>query len=393
MKTAVFSTRSYDKALLTAANARAEHELIFLQDRLTASTASLAAGCEAVCMFVNDNVDAEVLTLLAAQGTRLVATRSTGYNQIDAAAAAGLGIEVVRVASYSPYSVAEFAVGLLLAVNRKIARASARTRDGNFELDGLMGFDLHGKTVGVIGTGKIGTIFARIMLGFGCTVLGYDQYRNPDFEAMGGNYTSSADLVHDCDVISLHCPLTDQTRHIVNAESLARAKRGAILINTSRGALVDTEAAIAALKTGQLGGLAIDVYEQESNLFFQDLSSTIIEDDVIQRLVSFHNVIVTGHQAFFTQEAIGQIMQTTIESISAFESGPNWSTVFRSADCLDSASARPRTGRVRAKAGECNSSVRPGRLRGRPPQGGYSVCSTQPGTYACQIEQYQNVGF
>ena len=250
MKTAVFSTRSYDKALLTAANAQAGHELMFLQDRLTANTASLAAGCEAVCVFVNDNVDAEVLALLAAQGTRLVATRSTGYNQIDAAAAAGLGIEVVRVTDYSPYSVAEFAVGLLLAVNRKIARASARTRDGNFELDGLMGFDLHGKTVGVIGTGKIGTIFARIMLGFGCTVLGYDQHHNPAFEAMGGLYASTADLVHDCDVISLHCPLTDKTRHIVNSESLARAKRGAILINTSRGALVDTEAAIAALKTG-----------------------------------------------------------------------------------------------------------------------------------------------
>ena len=201
-------------------------------------------------------------------------------------------------------SVAEVAVGLLLAVNRKIARASARTRDGNFELDGLMGFDLHGKTVGVIGTGKIGTIFARIMLGFGCTVLGYDRYRNPAFEAIGGQYASTADLVHDCDVISLHCPLTDETRHIVNAESLARVKRGAILVNTSRGALVDTEAAIAALKTGQLGGLAIDVYEQESNLFFQDLSSTIIEDDVIQRLVSFHNVIVTGHQAFFTQDCL-----------------------------------------------------------------------------------------
>ena len=321
MKTAVFSTRRYDKALLTAANAKAGHELAFLQDRLTANTASLAAGCEAVCVFVNDNVDAEVLGMLAAQGTRLVATRSTGYNQIDVEASARLGIEVVRVTDYSPYSVAEFAVGLLLAVNRQSARASVRTRDGNFELDGLMGFDLHGKTVGVIGTGKIGIIFARIMLGFGCTVLGYDQFRNPAFEAMGGRYASTADLVRDCDVISLHCPLTPETRHLVNSESLARAKRGAILINTSRGGLVDTEAAIAALKTGQLGGLAIDVYEQESSLFFQDLSSTIIEDDVIQRLVSFHNVIVTGHQAFFTQEAIGQIMQTTIESISAFEGG------------------------------------------------------------------------
>lgn len=321
MKTAVFSTRRYDKSLLTQANSEAGHELVFLQDRLTRDTAALAAGCAAVCVFVNDNVDAEVLALLAAQGTRLVATRSTGYNHVDAAAAARLGIEVVRVTDYSPHSVAEFAVGLLLAVNRKIARASVRTRDGNFELDGLMGFDLHGKTVGVVGTGKIGTIFARIMRGFGCTVLGHDPQPNPVFNAIGGRYVAVQELMAQSDVVSLHCPLTEHTRHIVNAQTLAGAKRGAILVNTSRGALVDTEAAIEALKTGQLGGLAIDVYEQEASLFFQDLSSTIITDDVIQRLVSFPNVIVTGHQAFFTQEAIGQIMQTTIASISAFERG------------------------------------------------------------------------
>lgn len=321
MKTAVFSTRRYDKSLLTQANGEAGHELVFLQDRLTRDTAALAAGCAAVCVFVNDNVDAEVLALLAAQGTRLVATRSTGYNHVDAAAAAHLGIEVVRVTDYSPHSVAEFAVGLLLAVNRKIARASVRTRDGNFELDGLMGFDLHGRTVGVVGTGKIGTIFARIMRGFGCTVLGHDPQPNPVFNAIGGRYVAVQELMAQSDVVSLHCPLTEHTRHIVNAQTLAGAKRGAILVNTSRGALVDTEAAIEALKTAQLGGLAIDVYEQEASLLFQDLSSTIITDDVIQRLVSFPNVIVTGHQAFFTQEAIGQIMRTTIASISAFERG------------------------------------------------------------------------
>jgi D-lactate dehydrogenase len=224
-------------------------------------------------------------------------------------------------ALYSPYSVAEFAVGLLLAVNRKIARASVRTRDGNFDLDGLMGVDLHGKTVGVIGTGKIGTVFAKIMTGFGCTVVGCDPSVNPDFEALGGRYVSVDDLLSRSDVVSLHCPLNDANTHIVNATTLARAKRGSILVNTSRGGLVDTEAAIQALKSGQLGGLAIDVYEQEANLFFQDLSSTVICDDVIQRLVSFPNVIVTGHQAFFTVEAIGQIMQTTIDSISAFERG------------------------------------------------------------------------
>jgi D-lactate dehydrogenase len=321
MKTAVFSARRYDRTMLGRVNGSAGHELHFFDERLTADNAEFAEGCGAVCVFVNDAVDARVLAILARNGTRLVATRSTGYNHIDTVAAEQHGIAVVRVTDYSPYSVAEFAVGLLLAVNRKIVRASVRTRDGNFELDGLMGVDLQGKTVGVVGTGKIGTIFAKIMTGFGCRVLGHDPFRNPAFEAAGGRYVSPDEKLSSCDVVSLHCPLTEQTRHIVNAETLARAKPGSILINTSRGGLVDTEAAIEALKTGQLGGLAIDVYEQESNLFFQDLSSTIICDDVIQRLVSFPNVIVTGHQAFFTVEAIGQIMQTTIESISAFERG------------------------------------------------------------------------
>ncbi|MBV8247529.1 MAG: 2-hydroxyacid dehydrogenase [Comamonas sp.] len=321
MKTAVFSARRYDQSLLSEANRAAGHELLFIQDRLTAETAALARGCTAVCVFVNDCVDAEVLQLLADQGTRLVATRSTGYNHIDAAAAQRLGMAVVRVSDYSPHSVAEFAVGLLLAVNRKIARASMRTREGNFELEGLMGFDLHGKTVGVIGTGKIGSIFARIMLGFGCTVLGHDKHPDPAFEQLGGRYVPVHELLAGSDVISLHCPLTEETHHIVDAASLSHVKRGAILVNTSRGGLVDTEAAVQALKSGQLGGLAIDVYEQEASLFFQDLSSTIITDDVIQRLVSFPNVIVTGHQAFFTVEAIGQIMATTVDSITAFERG------------------------------------------------------------------------
>lgn len=321
MKTAVFSARRYDKTMLTRANEGAGHALRFLEDRLTRETAVLARGCEAVCVCVNDTVDAEVLGLLAAQGTRLVATRSTGYNHIDAEAAARCGIAVVRVTDYSPHSVAEFAVGLLLAVNRKIARASVRTREGNFELDGLMGFDLHGKTVGVVGTGKIGMIFARILAGFGCTLLGHDRYPGPAFEALGGRYVGIDELLAGSDVVSLHCPLLPETHHLVDAAALARIKRGCILVNTSRGGLVDTEAAVEALKTGQLGGLAIDVYEQEASLFFQDLSSTVIVDDVIQRLVSFPNVIVTGHQAFFTVEAIGQIHRTTIDSLSAFERG------------------------------------------------------------------------
>ncbi|MFG6415194.1 2-hydroxyacid dehydrogenase [Roseateles sp. DC23W] len=321
MRTAVFSARRYDQSLLTQANAPAGHELVFIQDRLTAETARMAAGCAAVCVFVNDSVDADVLARLSAQGTRIVATRSTGYNHIDAAAAAKLGIAVVRVTDYSPHSVAEFAVGLLLAVNRKIARASMRTREGNFELEGLMGFDLHGKTVGVVGTGKIGVIFARILHGFGCSLLGHDVDANAHFEALGGQYVGMPELMATSDVVSLHCPLFDSTHHIVNAQSLAGVKRGAVLVNTSRGGLVDTDAAVQALKSGQLGGLAIDVYEQEASLFFQDLSSTIITDDVIQRLVSFPNVIVTGHQAFFTVEAISQIMATTVESLSDFEAG------------------------------------------------------------------------
>jgi D-lactate dehydrogenase len=321
MKTAVFSTRRYDQTLLSRANSDGAHELLFLQDRLSLSTAPLAAGCEAVCIFVNDDANAEVLAQLARQGTRLVLTRSTGYNHIDAAAAASVGITVMRVADYSPYSVAEFAVGLLLAVNRKIARASMRTREGNFELDGLMGFDLHGKTVGVIGTGKIGTIFARIMAGFGCQLLGHDVHHNPQFEALGGRYLDVPQLLAASDVVSLHCPLIEATQHLINRQSLAATRPGCILINTSRGGLIDTEAAIESLKSGHLRGLAIDVYEQEASLFFQDLSSTIITDDVIQRLVSFPNVIVTGHQAFFTEEAIGQIMQTTIRNLSDFCGG------------------------------------------------------------------------
>lgn len=320
MQIAVFSARRYDRTLLTEANQGHGHELVFMEDQLTEDNAELAARYPVVSIFVNDRVDATVLKVLAAGKTRLVATRSTGYNQIDIAAAAALGVKVVRVESYSPYSVAEFAVCLLLALNRKIPRAVARTRDGNFELDGLMGFDIHGRTVGVIGTGKIGVIFGTIMRGFGCTILGYDLFKSPQFEEIG-RYVSPDELASTSDIISLHCPLTPATHHVVNARTLARAKRGFILVNTSRGGLVDTEAAIDALKTGHLGGLAIDVYEQEASLFFQDLSSTIITDDVVQRLVSFPNVIMTGHQAFFTREAISTIMQTTIASVTAFEKG------------------------------------------------------------------------
>ena len=318
MKVAVFSAKRYDRELLAAANADAGHELVFFDDLLETSTVALTADCGAVCVFVNDRVDAPVLAALAAGGTRLVALRCTGFNNVDLKAAAAHGIKVVRVTEYSPYSVAEHAVALILALSRKIHRAYNRTRDGNFELDGLLGYDLHGRTVGVIGTGKIGRVFAQIMSGFGCELIGYDKVPSPDFERLGGRYVQLPELAALSDIVSLHCPLTRETHYLVDARALALAKPGAILINTSRGGLVDTEAVIAALKSGRLGALGIDVYEQESDLFFQDLSSAIIPDDVIQRLVSFPNVIVTGHQAFFTREAIGTICATTIASISAY---------------------------------------------------------------------------
>ncbi|HSG22329.1 MAG TPA: 2-hydroxyacid dehydrogenase [Azonexus sp.] len=321
MKVAVFSAKRYDREFLNAANATAGHQLRYFDAPLDVESAALAAGYDAVCIFVNDAANADVLKVLAAGGTRLIALRCTGFNNVDLKAAAALGLKVVRVVTYSPYSVAEHAVSLLQAINRKIHRAYNRTRDSNFELDGLMGFDLHGKTVAVVGTGKIGCVFAKIMLGFGCDVIGYDKYPSETFLALGARYAEPGEIGAKADIISLHCPLTPETHHIVNADTLSRAKRGALLVNTSRGGLVDTEAAIEALKSGQLGGLALDVYEQEADLFFRDLSSTIIADDVFQRLLSFPNVIVTGHQAFFTQEAITTICETTINSVTQFANG------------------------------------------------------------------------
>ena len=321
MKIAVFSAKRYDREFLDAANAAQQHRLQYFEVALSPESAGLAAGHDAICVFVNDVVDAEMLDVLKRGGTKLVCLRCTGFNNVDLAAAARLGIKVVRVVDYSPYSVAEHAVALLLAINRKIHRAYNRTRDSNFSLDGLMGFDFHGKTAAVVGTGKIGRVFARIMLGFGCNVIGYDKFPSAEFEALGARYAEPGEIGTSADIISLHCPLTPETYHIVNADSLSKMKRGALLVNTSRGGLVDAEAAIQALKTGQLGGLALDVYEQEAELFFRDLSSTIVTDDVLQRLMAFPNVIVTGHQAFFTREAISTICETTLRSVSEFEAG------------------------------------------------------------------------
>ncbi|MGF6600651.1 D-lactate dehydrogenase [Paraburkholderia sp. GAS448] len=319
MEVAIFSSTPYERQFLDEANRAEHHKLRYIDVSLDMDTAGLAAGYGAVCIFVNDKANADVLEALHRGGTRLLALRCTGFNNVDLAAAEKLGMKVVRVVTYSPNSVAEHAVALLLAINRKVHRAYNRTRDSNFSLDGLTGFDLCGKTVAVVGTGKIGCVFAKIMLGFGCKVIGYDPYHSAEFEALGLRYATPGEIGEQADIISLHCPLTPATHYIINSETLKRAKPGAILINTSRGGLIDTEAVIEALKTGLLGGLGIDVYEQEADLFFRDLSSEIITDDVFQRLVSFPNVIVTGHQAYLTREALTTICETTLKSVTAFE--------------------------------------------------------------------------
>jgi D-lactate dehydrogenase len=321
MKVAIFSTKPYDRRFLENINLDYGHELHFLEPRLTEDTVSLADGFPGVCVFVNDKVNRTVIEHLARGGTRLIATRSAGYNHIDLHAADEHGIAIVRVPNYSPYSVAEHSIGLILTLNRKIHRAYNRVRDGNFALDGLMGFDLNGKTVGVIGTGQIGAVFCRIMLGFGCRVVAHDPYPNPQIEDLGIAYTGLQDLVSQSDILSLHCPLTPDTYHIIDEKLLAHAKEGMMLINTSRGALLDTVAVTEALKSGVLGALGIDVYEEEEGLFFEDLSNQVLHDDVFARLLTFPNVIITGHQAFFTREAMQAIARTTLGNIAAFESG------------------------------------------------------------------------
>ena len=322
MRVMIFSTKPYDRRSFAARNEAFGHRLHYREPRLSEETASLAAGFPAVCVFVNDVCDATVLEMLAAGGTRLIALRCAGFNNVDLAASAALGISVVRVPAYSPHAVAEFTVGMILTLNRQIHRAYNRTRENNFALDGLLGFDLHGKTVGVIGTGKIGALVARTLrAGFGCEVLAFDLAPVAELEAIGIRYVDTGELVARSDIITLHCPLTPDTHHVVNARSIAAAKPGVMLVNTSRGALVDVEAVIDGLKSGKIGYLAIDVYEQEADLFFQDLSNEIIQDDTFQRLLTFPNVLVTGHQAFFTQEALTAIADTTLANIAAFERG------------------------------------------------------------------------
>jgi D-lactate dehydrogenase len=316
MRVAVFDTHRYDQSSLDDANQSFGHVLTYFEPRLTALTASLAAGFDVVCSFVNDHVDKPTLEILHDGGVRLIALRSAGYNHVDLEAAAQLGIAVVRVPEYSPYAVAEHAVALVLALVRKTHRAYARVREGNFALDGLLGFDLHGKTVGIVGTGRIGAAAARIFLGFGCHVVAYDPKPRGDLQV---EYVSLTALYERADIISLHVPLTPQTRHMIEAASLSRMKRGVMIINTGRGALIDTPALIAALKSGHVGGAGLDVYEEEEGVFFEDRSDQVLQDDVLARLLTFPNVLVTSHQGFFTREALAAIATTTLASITAFE--------------------------------------------------------------------------
>jgi D-lactate dehydrogenase len=321
MKVAVFNAKPYDRQFFITANYDHEHELVFLEPRLSRETALLAKGFPAVCVFVNDQLDAHVLEILASHGTRLIALRCAGFNNVDLKAAAKLRITIVRVPAYSPYAVAEHTIGLILTLNRKIHRAYNRVREGNFSLDGLLGFDLHNRTIGIVGTGRIGQIVAQIMQGFGCRILAYDVYPNPACEAVGVKYVKLAKLLTDADIITMHCPLTPETHHLINQDAIAQMKRGVMLINTSRGGLIDTEAVIHGLKSQKVGSLALDVYEQESDLFFEDLSDQIIQDDVFERLLTFPNVLITAHQAFFTKEALQNIAETTLSNISDVQQG------------------------------------------------------------------------
>lgn len=324
MKTAVFSARPYDRHFLEAANQHAGGEgrfdFAYFDVGLDLTTSTLAQGSEAVCVFVNDRLDAPVLEALHAQGVRAVLLRCAGFNNVDLAAAERLGLFVARVPAYSPEAVAEHALALIMTLNRQTHRAYNRVREGNFMLDGLLGRTLYGRTAGIVGTGKIGLATARILKGMGCNVLGYDPYPSSAFDGIG-EMVPLSDLLSRSDIVSLHCPLTPDTHHLINEASLALMKPGAMLVNTSRGGLVNTDAVIRALKSRHLGHLAIDVYEQESALFFQDLSGEIIDDDVFQRLMTFPNVLVTGHQGFFTAEALQEISAITLGNLTDFAEG------------------------------------------------------------------------
>jgi D-lactate dehydrogenase len=320
---AVFDTKPYDRLFLDAANAAAGHvfEPRYLEVALSAATAPLAAGCAAVCGFVHDRFDAEALRVLAAGGVKLVALRCAGFNNVDLAAAARLGLTVVRVPAYSPHAVAEHTLALILALDRKIHRAWNRVREGNLALDGLLGREIHGRAVGVVGTGEIGAVVAKILAGFDARVLAHDPRENPAVTAVGGRYVPLETLLAEAEIVTLHCPLTPATHHLIRKDRLALMRDGALLVNTGRGALIDAREVVAALKSGKLGGVALDVYEEEDSLFGRDHSSEIIADDVFARLLTFPNVVITGHQAYFTEPALRAIAETTVDNVRRWASG------------------------------------------------------------------------
>lgn len=324
MRALVFSCHDFEQPFLTSAAQTFGVDLQFTSVTLSPETAALAHGYEMVSLFANDNANREALISLHRQGTRFLSLRCAGFNHVQLDTARELGLQVARVPEYSPYSVAEHTVGLLLTLNRKLHRAWARVREQNFSLNGLLGFDLHGKTIGIIGLGKIGLAFARIMLGFGCRVLVYDPQVNNEATSMGIHYVSLDQLLRESKVISLHCPLTPETQYIINQESLAKTQRGVFILNTGRGALIDSKALIQYIKSGHIGAVGLDVYEQESGIFFADRSGDILTDDLLARLMSFPNVFITGHQGFFTQEALENIANTAISNIVAYsKSQPN----------------------------------------------------------------------
>ncbi|MDW3197172.1 MAG: 2-hydroxyacid dehydrogenase [Cytophagales bacterium] len=326
VKVAFFSTKSYDQEYFDQANQ--DLSITYFEASLDEQTVNLCEGYEVVCAFVNDKLDNAVLDRLHAYGIKLIALRCAGFNNVNLDVAKELGIKVVRVPSYSPEAVAEHAVALMLSLNRKTNKAYNRVREGNFSLHGLVGFDLYKKTVGVIGTGKIGQAFCRIMKGFGTRVLAYDLYPSEALAEDGVEYVSLEDLFKNSDVVSMHCPLTPDSSHLINEQTISMMKPGVMLINTSRGGLINTKDVIAGLKSRHIGYLGIDVYEQEESLFFKDLSAHIIQDDLIMRLISFPNVLITAHQAFLTQEALSEIARTTLENIHAFEQGELQNSVY-----------------------------------------------------------------
>ena len=314
IKVAFFDAKEYDRQSFMNSNKDEEFEILYLETRLSEDTCKLADGYDVVCVFVNDDVNSVVIDKLAAMGVKLIALRCAGYNNVDIEYAYGK-IHIVRVPAYSPYAVAEHAMALLLTSIRRIHKAYIRTKDFNFSLNGLTGFDLHGKTVGVVGTGKIGRIFIDICRGFGMSVIAYDKFPAKD---SGIEYVTLDELWERSDIISFHCPLTDENRHMVNAESIAKMKKGVALINTSRGALIDSEALLEGIKQRQIGAACLDVYEEESNVFFHDYSNHIVNDDVLARLISMPKVIVTSHQAFLTNEALANIADTTLDNVREF---------------------------------------------------------------------------